>query len=644
MAPTHPSEAATRGLSLEIKASEAPNAPTVETVNLYTRSYALVIGINDYGRGWQRLSKAVSDARRVSKALEKHGFDVTLRTDLKSNDLAATLKNFFIKKGRDPDARLFVWFAGHGATVDGEGYLIPTDGAAPSDEVGFLEKSLSLRDFGKFARYAKSKHVFSVFDACFAGTIFNVARSRTPPAITRVTTEPVRQFLSSGDAGQEVSDNGEFASMFIEALEGRSRADANADGYLTGTEIGENLTYRMTNVTNNRQTPRSGKLRSAKFDRGDFVFRLGGDVSTPSAPSVDRDALFWTSIKDSNDAADYQAYLDQFPDGGFAALARIRLKRLSVEVASVVTVPEVKTPAPAKPAVGIYPDGPKPGTVFRDCPDCPEMVVIPPGEFMMGGTPAEHEWFTGRMGGKQEYVDWEKPRHKVTFKKKFAVGKFEVTRGQYSKFVSATGRGDGDGCYIFDGKWKKETSRNWRSPGYEQTDEHPVACVSWDDATAYVEWLSTQTGVQYRLLSESEFEYVSRANTTTMRFWGHDWENRNSCKYANAADKGNWSPSFDCTDAYKYTAPVGKYQANAFGVYDIVGNLWEWTGDCWNESYAGAPDDGAAWTSGNCGARVLRGGSWDYNPRGVRSASRDWVSTDVRNNVIGFRVARTLSR
>jgi hypothetical protein len=324
---TQASEAATRGLALEIKASEAPNAPTVETVNLYTQSYALVIGINDYGRGWQRLSKAVSDARRVSKALEKHGFDVTLRTNLKSDDLAATLKNFFIDRGRDPDARLFVWFAGHGATIDGEGYLIPSDGAATTDETGFLRKALSLRRFGEYVRLAKSKHVFSVFDACFAGTIFNVARSRTPPAITRVTTEPVRQFLSFGDAGQEVSDNGEFASMFIEALEGRSRADANADGYLTGTEIGENLTYRMTNVTNNRQTPRSGKLRSAKFDRGDFVFSLGGSVSSPSAPPVDRDALFWSSIKDSNRILDYGAYLKQFPKGAFTSLAHMRMSR-----------------------------------------------------------------------------------------------------------------------------------------------------------------------------------------------------------------------------------------------------------------------------------------------------------------------------
>ena len=643
---TLPSEAATRGLALEIKASEAPNAPTVETVNLYTQSYALVIGINDYGRGWQRLSKAASDARRVSKALEKHGFDVTLRTDLKSDDLAATLKNFFIDRGRDPDARLFVWFAGHGATVDGEGYLIPSDGAALTDETGFLRKALSLRRFGEYVRLAKSKHVFSVFDACFAGTIFNVARSRTPPAITRVTTEPVRQFLSSGDAGQEVSDNGEFASMFIEALEGRSRADANADGYLTGTEIGENLTYRMTNVTNNRQTPRSGKLRSAKFDRGDFVFRLGGDVSTPSASTVDRDALFWSSIKDSADAADYQAYLDQYPDGGFAALARIRLKRLSAKVATVVTAPKVKTPFPVKPVVGIYPGGSKPGTVFRDCIDCPEMVVVPPGEFMMGGTLAEHDWFTKKYDGDQKHVNREKPRHKVTFKKKFAVGKFEVTRGQYSIFVSATGRSEGDGCDIFVDQNVRNPSGSWRTPSFKQTDGHPVTCVTWNDAAAYVEWLTAHTREQYRLLSEAEFEYVARAGTSSMRFWGDDWENEDGCKYSNTADQKFTNPgfAFSCNDGFGNTAPVGKYRANAFGVYDVLGNLWEWTEDCWNETYERAPNDGSSRASGYCKVRVVRGGSWNTEVPWVRSAARWYYSVDRRSYTGGFRVARTLSQ
>ncbi len=289
--------------------------------------------------------------------------------------------------------------------------------------------------------------------------------------------------------------------------------------------------------------------------------------------------------------------------------------------------------------------GPGANVGFRDCSDCPEMVDIPHGTFMMGGTPAEHAWYTGKMGGKQELADWETPRHTVRIDYSFAVGKFEVTRGQYAKFAADTARSDGDGCHVYDGTWKKVATRNWHAPGWAQTPRHPVACVSWDDATAYVKWLSKQTGFAYRLLSEAEFEYVARATTSTTRYWGDDWENQAACRFANAADAGSkWRDAFDCADGYRHTAPVGEYQANAFGLYDMLGNVSEWTADCWNESFANAPTDGSAWLSGNCHARVLRGGSWSNNPRVVRAADRDSDATDARHVNDGFRVARTRSR
>ena len=264
-----------RGLTVSIKASEAQDAPVEANVELYSKSYALVIGIDDYTAGWPRLGQAVNDARNVAKALKTQGFEVTLATNLNSSALEKAFEDFFIEKGKDPDARLFVWFAGHGHTdQQGEGYLIPTDGALERDRSRFLRTALSLRDFGKFVRYARSKHVFTIFDSCFAGTIFNVARAAPPPQITRITTQPVRQFLTSGDAGQTVSDDGTFAKLFIEALQGERRADGNGDGYLTASEMGSFLDAKMSNYTRNRQTPRYGKLRSPEFDKGDFVFAL----------------------------------------------------------------------------------------------------------------------------------------------------------------------------------------------------------------------------------------------------------------------------------------------------------------------------------------------------------------------------------
>lgn len=329
--------AANRGLSVKYKDNESADAVVAGEVQLYTASHALVIGIDDYRNGWPRLSNAVSDAQKIADSLRGNGFEVTLRTNLTGSDLELAFEDFFIDKGANPDARLLVWFAGHGHTVDGEGYLIPADGVPESDRRNFLRRSISLRDFGKYSRLAEAKHVYTIFDSCFAGTIFNVARSAPPPAITRVTIEPVRQFLTSGDAGQQVSDDGTFASLFVEALEGRRRADLNADGYLTGEELGGFLTNQISNFTNNAQVPRYGKLRDPRFNRGDFVFEVGAanlpvtqpaQLSNPASSYNPEDEL-WRVIKSSSDRADYDVYLSEYPNGKYAAVARIQQKRLA---------------------------------------------------------------------------------------------------------------------------------------------------------------------------------------------------------------------------------------------------------------------------------------------------------------------------
>ncbi len=268
-----------RGLSVKLKKSEAPGAPVAEEVTLYGSSHALVIGIDDYNAGWPRLSGAVKDAKQVAAELRKNGFDVRTEINLNASELKDVFNNFFIFKGENSSARLFVWFAGHGHTLNGEGYLVPADAPLPSkNEAQFKYKALSLRRFGEYVRQAKSKHVLAVFDSCFSGTIFSSQRSAPPAAITRSVTLPVRQFISSGDADQEVSDDGRFRKLFIRALKGEDRADANGDGYLTGSELGLFLSDRVTNLTQSLQTPRYGKLRDEDYDRGDFVFQVAGDA------------------------------------------------------------------------------------------------------------------------------------------------------------------------------------------------------------------------------------------------------------------------------------------------------------------------------------------------------------------------------
>ena len=278
-----------------------------------------------------------------------------------------------------------------------------------------------------------------------------------------------------------------------------------------------------------------------------------------------------------------------------------------------------------KMALGLFraqklePFGPQPGEVFRECDTCPEMVVIPPGEFVMGSPESEE----GRNSN-------EGPQHAVRIERPFALGKYEVTFAEWDACVT-----DG-GC----GGYQPD-DKGWGRGG------RPVINVSWNDAGAFLGWLSRKTGITYRLASESEWEYAARAGTTTARFWGEDAHS--GCGYANVHDRTSKTENefgwthHDCDDGYAQTSPVGSFAANAFGVYDVLGNVREWTEDCWNGSYEGAPADGSAWRSGDCGPRVLRGGSWNNAPRDVRAANRVRLGFENRSNSSGFRVARTLT-
>ncbi|MDP2241353.1 MAG: formylglycine-generating enzyme family protein [Burkholderiales bacterium] len=278
---------------------------------------------------------------------------------------------------------------------------------------------------------------------------------------------------------------------------------------------------------------------------------------------------------------------------------------------------------------------------FKDCTDCPEMAVIPPGRFWMGAAPGEEE----REALSDQFRNRSQPSHAVDVKR-FSAGKFEITRGQFQVFAEATGRSN-DGCFVWVGAgFELDPAKDWRNPGFIQDDSHPVVCVSWNDASAYAKWLSRKTGKNYRLLTEAEWEYAARAGTATARFWGES--GNMSCDHANGADLAaelqvpgaiNWAAA-RCDDRYAYTAPVGSYRANSFGLHDMLGNVGEWTQDCWNGDYRGAPTDGSAWAAGDCSQRAVRGGSWDDAPVGLRAAYRVGSPTVIRVYGRGFRIAR----
>ncbi len=253
--------------------------------------------------------------------------------------------------------------------------------------------------------------------------------------------------------------------------------------------------------------------------------------------------------------------------------------------------------------------------------------------------------------------DDEGPQHRVTIANAFVMGRTEVTVAQFRRFADETGyKTDAEkntgaqGCRAWeklDGRFERRPGRSWRSPGYEQSGTHSVVCVSWNDARAFVEWLSKKTGQQYRLPTEAEWEYAARAGTTAARYWGDDADQ--ACEYANVADqtthdRSSWSNKHNCNDGHWFPAPVGSFKPNRFGLFDVLGNVWEWTEDCWNGNYNGAPINGSVCASGNCSQRVIRGGSWNYDPRYVRSAKRNRSASDLRYDHSGFRLARTLEQ
>jgi formylglycine-generating enzyme required for sulfatase activity len=323
---------------------------------------------------------------------------------------------------------------------------------------------------------------------------------------------------------------------------------------------------------------------------------------------------FWETIKDSKDPAEFEAYLQAYPKGRFVPLAEMRIKALKGEVDSkpareTTPVPTNRgevlrgtettgessgsgRPAESEAGAGAAP----PGGTFKDCDDCPLMVEVPAGTYLMGS---------------DVHRPNEKPRHEVSFARPFAIGVYEVTIGEWDACLRE------GGCRF--------------SPPSDGDGQLPASNLSWDDAQEYLTWLSKKSGKEYRLPTEAEWEYAASGGRTTAFWWGDSVGVGN----ANCSDCGGpWGG--------KAPAPVGSFAPNPFGLHDVHGNLWEWTMDCVNSSYTGAPADGSAWLRGDCIGRILRGGSWKLESDYMRLTRRNQYDRDVRYYLHGFRVARSL--
>ncbi len=280
----------------------------------------------------------------------------------------------------------------------------------------------------------------------------------------------------------------------------------------------------------------------------------------------------------------------------------------------------------------------QPGDVFKECETCPEMVVVPPGEFLMG-------WEGG------EEARYEGPVHQVTIEDAFAVGRFEVTNAQFAEFIDATDHETRDACITWGEDGSKERAGvTWRDPGYGRPSlpNEPVACVTWTDARAFVAWLAESTGQPYRLLSEAEWEYAARAGRPhTLFTWGETGDD--ACRYANLYDQSAtatnlfrpWDPA-DCDDGSVELAEIGMLAPNPFGLHDMIGNVWEWVEDCYVMNYFEKPNDGLAQTTYGCDRHGVRGGSWSTMLSRQRPTFRGRDLEDYTTRIFGFRVARDL--
>jgi formylglycine-generating enzyme required for sulfatase activity len=581
------------------------------TAGARAERFALVIGNSAY-RNVAALPNPKNDSADMADSLRRLGFTVTHASDLGFDDMRKALLAFG-RQIRGAEIAL-VFYAGHGMEVGGENWLIPTDAELRSDTDAEHE-AVSLRSVVLQLSQVRRLGLI-ILDAC-----------RNNPFAAKMQRSARVRAVERGLARTEPADN-----LLV--------AYASRDGTTADDGHGRNSPF-TTALLRHIETPglevrflfasvRDDVMEATRREQQPFVygslsreqiFLKSTPESSAGVPGLDPAGQAWVVTQHSTSTDVLEEFIRRFGNSFYAALARARLEELKKAQVAVVAPPVPPTVPPGAgvtPAIGVYPATPRPAPdmtplaldreralqpkdAFKECDACPEMVVMPQGSFMRGSPESENE-----------RRSHEGPQRLVTLSYQFAVGRFAVTFDEWDACVA------GGGCNGF-----RPDDEGWGR------GRLPVINVSWDQAKTYAAWLSRRTGKTYRLLSEAEREYVTRAGTTTPYWWGASI----------SASQANYS------GAVKRTVPVDLFQPNPFGLYQVHGNVWEWTEDCYADSYNGAPADGSARLSANCKLRVLRGGSWHNNPPSLRAATRiNGAEKVFRTSGVGFRVGRTLTR
>ncbi len=535
---------------------------------------ALVVGNSTYKSA--PLRNPTNDAKDMAAKLKGMGFTVIERSNLTVKQIGSTLREFRSKL--TPGSVALVFYAGHGLQIKGENYLPAVDADISSEE-DVPTQSLAMRQIMDVLGDAKTRLNLVFLDACRNNPYARSFRSASD-GLNRVNAPSGTLISFATRPGSVAADgtgrNGLYTGALLEQMNNPNQPIE---------QILKKVVSQVKAGSNSQQEPwMEGSIE------GEFCFGECGKQLAQSGVSDDR--VFWESVKDSRDVNEIKAYLEQFPSGIFAGIARARVTAMDKAEPQVAMARPPQAPAPT-PATA--PTAVKAGSVFKDCEDCPEMVVIPAGTFMMG-------YKVDPFAATPPSAD-EQPQHAVSIRS-FAMGKLEVTQEQWYALMG-------------------------NLPSSFKGRTLPVERISWDDAQEFIKRLNTKTGQNYRLPSEAEWEYAARAGNQTNYSFGDD---------PSKLSRFAWFAG----NSDNTTHPAGEKTANQFGLHDMHGNVWEWTQDCWNGNYAGAPADGSAWTTGDCSRRVLRGGSWINIPQDLRAAYRSWSTTAIRGNYFGFRVAETL--
>jgi formylglycine-generating enzyme required for sulfatase activity len=620
---------------------------------------ALVIGNGDYQKV-ASLDNPVNDAQDMAQVLRRLGFEVILKLNLNNRAMTEVVQEFGTRLRSQGSIGLF-YFSGHGLQTKGHNFLVPVDAPIKS-EADIRWETLDANRVLDQMKDANNEINIVILDVCRDNSYKTnlksqgLARMENPTGfLTAYATAP-----NTVSCGSSKERNSIYTKYLLEALHHKAHLSVldmltEVTGKVVAKTKGAQVPWKSDSLTKRFCFGICGShisqlLRTCEihFQADRLTSGRGGTALACYEEVLKKDPNNASALKGLKKIeATYIAWIEaalRDKEVGKAQQYMAGLRKVNPESRKLAAFEDqIQTPRSpvCRPPQEVVTGRVVAGKVFRDCLQNgslgPEMVSIPDGSF--------------RMGDIQGCGDYdEKPVNRVTVKG-FAMGRYEVRVDEFQQFVNATGyrteAEKGDGCYVDKngkGLWTKVRNANWRNPYFSQNNIHPVVCISWNDATAYAQWLSEQTGKEYRLPTEAEWEYAARAGTETARYWGNNPDN--ACYYANVADKtakkkySNWN-IHNCTDGYVYTAPVGHFQPNAFGLFDMLGNVSEWTCSKYESKYSG--EEKRCISSKNLAKNnslSLRGGNWRLISARMRSANRDKWSLADSFVYVGLRLVR----